>query len=68
MEPEFSFDALYMVAVMQVQKELGAGRFDGFTAELERTLAELGIGAEQFDRYLARHHDDLRKMVEAVGV
>jgi len=68
MEPEFQFDALYMVAVMTVQHELGGGRFRGFAAHLERTLEELGIAAEQFDGYLARHHDDLRKMVETAGI
>ena len=68
MEQEFQFDPLYMVAVMTVQHELGGGRFRGFNAHLQRTLDELGIPVEQFDSYLARHHDDLRQMVEANGI
>jgi len=68
MEQDFSFDPLYMVAVMKVQHELGGGRFRGFQSMFERTLADLGIAPEQFDRYLARHQDDLRRMVEAVGI
>lgn len=68
MEQEFSFDPLYMVAVMKVQHELGGGRFRGFQSMFERTLAELGIAPDEFDLYFDSHRDDLRRMVEAVGV